>query len=242
MANLLIVAGNTALKAAWSTGTTLGKVYRYQGEKMLEYILYLTEKEKPEILTISSVLGVSEQEEIILRKECGHLIILDQRHTKELLKYDFPEYLSTDRVAGLIAARYLFKGKSCSVFDIGTTLTIDFMNSAGKYLGGNVSPGLMTRLKSLNRYTKTLPLVDIPRKIESEGYSIESSIGSGVVLGIMFEIEGYARLRPNNITIFTGGDANYFAGKMKNSIFVVCNLELMGLALITEDYVEKNIK
>ena len=29
---------------------------------------------------------------------------------------------------------------------------------------------------------------------------------------------------------------------MKNSIFVVCNLELMGLALITDEYVKKNIE
>ena len=55
----------------------------------------------------------------------------------------------------------------------------------------------------------------------------------------MFEIEGYNRLRPENIVIFTGGDANYFAKKMKNSIFVVSNLVLMGLALITDEYVEK---
>ena len=58
----------------------------------------------------------------------------------------------------------------------------------------------------------------------------------------MFEIEGYIKSRQDNIVIFTGGDAIYFAKKMKNSIFVVCNLELMGLAIITEDYVSKNIK
>ena len=58
----------------------------------------------------------------------------------------------------------------------------------------------------------------------------------------MFEIEGYVKTHQDNIVIFTGGDAIYFAKKMKNSIFVVCNLELMGLAIITEDYVSKNIK
>lgn len=41
--------------------------------------------------------------------------------------------------------------------------------------------------------------------------------------------------------IFTGGDAIYFAKRMKNSIFVVSNLVLMGLALITDDYVKKNL-
>ena len=45
MANLLIEIGNTALKAAWAEGMTLGKTYRFQGEKVMEFILSITEKE-----------------------------------------------------------------------------------------------------------------------------------------------------------------------------------------------------
>ena len=42
MANLVIDIGNTALKASWADGMTLGKTFRYQGEKMLDFILSLT--------------------------------------------------------------------------------------------------------------------------------------------------------------------------------------------------------
>ena len=240
MANLLVVTGNTALKAAWSDGVTIGKTFRYQGEKMLDYLLSLMEKDKPEVLTVASVYDILPEEEAVLSRYCRHLIILDKAHTHYLLKYDFPEYLSPDRAAGLVAARFLFKGKRCTVFDFGTTLTIDFLGSDGRYLGGNISPGCRTRFKALNRYSKALPLVDTPDSVAQEGCSEQSSIESGVVLGIMFEIEGYIKSRQDNIVIFTGGDAIYFAKKMKNSIFVVCNLELMGLAIITEDYVSKN--
>ena len=66
-----------------------------------------------------------------------------------------------------------------------------------------------------------------------------SSIESGVVSGIVFEIEGYLNLHPENIAVFTDGDANYFAKRMKSSIFVICNLVLMGLALIADEYVQK---
>ena len=52
MPNLLVIKGNTALKAAWSDGVTIGKTFRYQGEKMLDYLLSLMEKDKPEVLTI----------------------------------------------------------------------------------------------------------------------------------------------------------------------------------------------
>ena len=44
MPNLLVEIGNTALKAAWSEGITLGKTFRYQGEKMFDYVDSLVEK------------------------------------------------------------------------------------------------------------------------------------------------------------------------------------------------------
>ena len=84
-------------------------------------------------------------------------------------------------------------------------------------------------------------MIDTPVSVQPEGTSLESSIGSGVVLGIIFEIEGYIKAHRESIVIFTGGDAIYFAKRMKSSIFVVCNLELMGLAIITDDYVKKII-
>ena len=67
-----------------------------------------------------------------------------------------------------------------------------------------------------------------------------SSIEAGVICGIQFEIERYLDENPENISVFTGGDANYFAKRMKSSIFVISNLVLMGLAIIAEDYVRKN--
>ena len=241
MAHLLVEAGNTALKAAWAEGTTLGKTFRYQGEKMTDYLLQLLDRERPEVLALASSSGVTAEEEALLRSRCGHLVLLDAAHPEVLRDYGLPGYLSYDRAAALIAAGFLFKDKPVTVFDFGTTLTVDFLGPDGKYLGGNISPGCRTRFKSLERYSKRLPLVDTPESIVTEGHSIRSSIESGVISGIMFEIEGYARLRPENIVIFTGGDAIYFAKKMKNSIFVVCNLVLMGLALITDDYVKKNL-
>ena len=141
----------------------------------------------------------------------------------------------------MIAARHLFNGKGSIVFDFGTTLTIDVIEPDGEYVGGNISPGFRTRFKSLSRYSRTLPLVDTPLSVRQTGDSLQSSIESGVVSGIMFEIKGYLSLFPEKMVVFTGGDALYFAKRMKNSIFAVCNLVLMGLALIADKYyVERN--
>jgi len=241
MPNLLVEIGNTALKAAWAEGKTLGKTFRYQGEKTLDFILSITEKEKPKVLTLVSVRPITADEEARLRQECAHLVILDSAHPDYLKFYDFPEYLTYDRACSLLAVRYLYKGKACTVFDFGTTLTIDFMDAGGNYGGGNISVGCRTRFKSLSRYSKSLPLVNTPLSFPRRGRALQESIESGVISGIMFEIEGYIRQEPDNVVVFTGGDAVYFAKRMKYSVFVVSNLVLLGLALITDDYVEKSL-
>ena len=112
MANLLIDIGNTTLKASWAEGMTLGKTFRYQGEKKISFILSQTSKQKPEIMVISNIRSFSNQEVERLRGECGHLIILNDEVLKER---NLPSYLTPDRAASIIASRYLFKGKGCTV-------------------------------------------------------------------------------------------------------------------------------
>ena len=237
MANLIIDIGNTALKASWADGITLGKTFRYQGEKMLDFILSLVSKSKPDVMVLSSVRTFSPQSVEKLRNECGTLLVLEGKMFEE---YDLPSHITPDRAASIIASRYLFKGRKCTVFDFGTTLTVDFIDAEGRYEGGNVSLGLRTRFKALNRYSRTLPLLSVPEEIKDRGMNIAESVHSGVISGIMFEIDGYMSRNPENITVFTGGDAIYFAKRMKNSIFVVCNLVLMGLALIADRYDKKD--
>ena len=166
---------------------------------------------------------------------------MDSAHASLLRDSGLPEWLSSDRAASIIAVRHLFNGKSCTIIDFGTTLTIDFIDSDGRYEGGNISLGCRTRFKAINRYSRSLPLIDTPPDSPALGNSLDTSISSGILSGIMFEIAGYVSEKQDNIVVFTGGDANYFAKRIKNSIFVICNLVLIGLALIADGYVnEKN--
>lgn len=236
MANLLIEIGNTALKAAWSEGMTLGKTFRYQGEKVIDYICSLTARERPDLMVVSCVYPLSDCDADRLSRECGKMVLLDGNHPQILGKYGLPAWLTYDRAASILAVRHLFQGRGCTLFDFGTTLTVDLIDASGSYLGGNISPGCRTRFKALNKYSRSLPRIATPEKTDPVGTSLEGSIASGVISGILFEIEGYLALHPENVAVFTGGDANYFAKRMKNSIFAVCNLVLMGLALIAEEY------
>ena len=154
MANLLIDIGNTALKAAWADGMTLGKTSRYQGERIMDFILSLTADQKPETLVLSSVRNFSDKDIRILKENCGRLVYIDESVSE---RYGLPAFLTPDRTASLVASKYLFKGKGCTVFDFGAMLTVDFLDKEGNYEGGNISVGCRTRFKSLNRYSKNLP-------------------------------------------------------------------------------------
>lgn len=233
MANLIVDIGNTALKAAWADGMTLGKTFRYQGERMVEFIVSLTEKDRPEIIVLSSVRKFTAQNMARLEEICDRLLVMD---AEVFGHFSIPDHISPDRAASIIASRYLFKGRSCTVFDFGTMMTVDYLGKDGEYEGSCISPGCMTRFKSVHRYSKQLPLLGIPEETEEKGLSAISSIHSGVISGIIFEIQGHICQNPENIIVFTGGDANYFAKRMKNSIFVVCNLVLLGLALIADGF------
>ncbi len=240
MENLVIDIGNTATKAAWTDGETLGKTFRYQGDKVLGFVTGLTAKVKPEIMLISSAKSLSFNDIEALEKECGRLVIMDSFHTAIASYYSLPVYLSPDRAAAIVGARKMFEGRPCTLMDFGNTLTVDFIGENGEYQGGNISPGSRTRFRAINKYSKSLPLIDAPEEEVEVGTSIPTSIAAGVTTGIVYEIEGYMREKPQNIVVFTGGDANYFAKRTKSPIFVVCNLVLMGLAVIADEY-EKRV-
>lgn len=235
MTNLIIDIGNSALKAAFAEGMDIGQTHRYQGEGILEFIKGLTLIKRPYVMVVSCVRKNDENLFKSLAGECERLVILnDDTSLPKENRYAAPPTLGADRLAAAVAVTELFPGKDCIVFDFGTALTIDFISKKGDFSGGNISLGLRTRFKALNAYTQLLPLLETPGEIKLAGGTTNEAISSGVVLGLIFEVEGYINRFPDHTIIFTGGDAIYFAEKMKSSIFVIYNLVLMGLARIAD--------
>jgi len=233
--NLIIDIGNTALKAAFAEGVELGQTHRYQGERILEFIKELTLIKRPYVMIVSNVRVFEDEFYKNLEKECEKLVVLNEKTKLQIEnRYLTPSTLGPDRLAAAVAAAELFPGKNSIIFDFGTALTIDFVSENREFLGGNISLGLRTRFKALNRYTQQLPLLENPDEISPVGRDTNEAIESGVVLGLIFEVEGYISRFPEHTFIFTGGDAIYFAEKLKSSIFVVYNLVLMGLARIAD--------
>jgi len=74
--------------------------------------------------------------------------------------YSTPDTLGVDRIALAAAVINEFPNTNVLVIDSGTCLTYDFVNEKSQYLGGAISPGLLSRYKSLKDYTANLPFLD----------------------------------------------------------------------------------
>ena len=94
------------------------------------------------------------------------------------------------------------------------------------------------RYKALNHFTNKLPLLSKNEEFSFIGKNTNQAMNNGVINGIIFEIEGYVSKLETEFTdlkvVLTGGDAFFFAGMLKKTIFVVANLVLIGLNRILE--------
>lgn len=152
--------------------------------------------------------------------------------------YQTKETLGKDRIAAVVGAFKVYPNSNILVIDAGTAITYDFINDKGQYLGGNISPGLEMRFKALHQFTGKLPLVRQSDFTNLFGRTTEEAIRAGVQHGIVHEadkvIDSFKEFYKNLNVIITGGDANFFDLKLKNSFFVHFNLTALGLNHILE--------
>jgi type III pantothenate kinase len=232
--NLIIDQGNTLCKIACiepSGNISFSSVF----EKLTpEIVKDLIQTHQPEYGILANVKKVDAPVLELLDASLKTFVVLGPDTPLPIRNgYATPETLGFDRLAAAVGAWSIQPGKPLLVIDLGTAVTYDFVSQDGVYTGGNIAPGLRTRLKSLNDHTSTLPLVEPLTEFDLLGISTETAIRSGVMQGLLFEINGYIdalKLQyPSLFAFLTGGDLIYFDGKLKNGIFVDANLVLTGL-------------
>ncbi len=152
--------------------------------------------------------------------------------------YETKDTLGKDRIAAVVGAFDLYPETNLLVIDAGTAITYDILNDKHQYLGGNISPGIDMRFQALNQFTGKLPLVSQQEYNKLYGTSTEDAIRAGVQNGIVFEvdraIDTFKEFYNNLKVIITGGNAEFFDKKLKNSFFVHFNLIALGLNRILE--------
>lgn len=193
----------------------------------------------PEIrLAMICVVGkFSQKSKQILQEYWKLFLVTPDFSFPFAISYETPQTLGADRLTLAAAAYQQFPQKNVLVIDAGTCITYDFIDAAGVYQGGAISPGLGLRYQSLNDYTQQLPLLQPAAPEHVIGKSTAGAIHSGVVYGVVHEIEGaiahYQLFYKDLTVILTGGNADFLQDKLKNSIFANSNFLLEGLNFLS---------
>ncbi len=237
--NLVVDIGNTRTKfSVFNRGDVL---FTVPVDEFRPEHIEILKQEHPGLdkAILSTVKDYPEELKNSFIKSFSTFIELDENTPLPIENlYKTKSTLGKDRLAAVAGAFDLYPDTNVLVIDAGTALTFDIINDKRQYLGGNISPGLEMRFSALNKFTGKLPLVqknDFPKLF---GTTTEEAILAGVQHGIIFEvdraIEIFKDFYSNLKVIITGGDADFFDKKLKNSFFVRFNLVAIGLNRILE--------
>jgi len=197
----------------------------------------------------SSVTKIDARFAESLRMLLGGSLAIFTRETPLPIRIDYlsRSTLGLDRIAGAVAANHLFPDESVLVLDSGSALTADII-TGGALVGGNISPGLSMRFRALNTFTGALPRIAYSAEdsLPHFGHTTEEAIRSGVVLGMLAEIEGWIQLAREDFgvgkVIFTGGHAPLVCPLVKSEAEILHEPLIVAIGLnIIYRYNETNL-
>jgi type III pantothenate kinase len=129
------------------------------------------------------------------------------------LNVEFPDRVGLDRLLNALAVTdFLPKGTPAVVIDVGTAVTIDWLDEWHVFQGGAILPGPRLMFESLHRETAKLPLVDshaVP-EVDLPGKNTRHAMDAGVMAAQLgaaeYLVREYARPAVNPPwVILTGG-------------------------------------
>jgi len=235
--NLCIDWGNTNLKAAIFDNDLLQQQFTFSEEAALEKVSGLLNTYQPIKAILCSVTSHNDELAALIKSKIKSFISLDS-YTRLPINnaYLSADTLGPDRLALVVGAHMLHPDKNNLVISLGTCITYNLVQKNRTFRGGAISPGLHMRLKAMHTFTDKLPEAGMNGDLILLGYDTVTCMRSGAVFGMAAEIDGmlnnYEAQYPDFNAILTGGDASYFASKIKSKIFADPDLLLKGLNLI----------
>jgi type III pantothenate kinase len=180
MTFLAIDIGNTRLKWAHYASPRPGSPAMAHGAVFLEQIDHLAETDWKSLAAPGSMLGCNVAGDAVKRRIEEQLEIWDveprwvvpSAHDGGVVNgYDHPGRLGADRWVALIGARARVMARGAArpalVVMVGTAVTVDSLDAAGRFLGGLILPGFGLMLRALEQGTAGLKvptgeIVDFP--------------------------------------------------------------------------------
>ncbi len=235
--NLCIDWGNTNVKAAVFTNDKISNFFAIPHADAKEKIASVIGLFNPQKAIMCAVGEVKKDVDQFIADRVKDYVIMDGNTPLPIHN----AYLSNDTVGpdrlALVTAAYMLNPESNNlVISLGTCITYNFITKNKTFRGGAISPGMKMRLKAMHQLTHKLPEVEADGDVLLLGYDTATCMRSGTVYGIVAELDGmlaqYGAAYPDFNAILTGGDAPYFAGRIKSKIFADPDLLLKGLNLI----------
>lgn len=142
-----------------------------------------------------------------------------------------------DRLLCALAA-YSVAEQACVVVDVGTAVTVDFVDGEGVFQGGVIAPGARMMLKALHEHTAALPELkfEVP---SGERGPFGKDTKHAMQLGVANAIRGLVRTMIEQYSeafgaypqiIATGGDAGALFAEDDLVEHIVPDLQLLGIA------------
>ncbi|MEM1356092.1 MAG: type III pantothenate kinase [Planctomycetota bacterium] len=243
--NLLAVSvGNTRTRVGAFVDDQLNQVSTFRndrlgkiGEAIDQAVSPLKGKDDTHVLLSTVQPEVGEKVEQVLQQRLGLTVYRVERDLPIPIgrQLDREALVGEDRLLNAAAAYDKLK-QACVVVDAGTAMTIDFVDGAGTFHGGAITPGAQLMLDALTQRTAQLPEVEFTKPDEVIGHNTVEAMLTGVfhgTRGIVRElVEQFAEKAGQfPLVIATGGDAQSLFRDHDLIDRVVPDLTLLGLAL-----------
>ena len=157
--------------------------------------------------------------------------------TKDIQLSNLPDYFGVDRALACLAALNTIENplkKDLLIADFGTILSITKLNSNGSILGGQLIPGFLTQLKSMEKYTKNLK---VPKKFEIPSKDFLTNTEEAILKGVINSLTGVIKNSFNpskDILLTCGGDSEFLTKSLKtqkDNIINNPNLAMEGMII-----------
>ena len=157
--------------------------------------------------------------------------------TKDIQLSNLPDYFGVDRALACIAALKIIENpfkKDLLIADFGTILSITKLNSNGSIIGGQLLPGFLTQLKSMEQNTKNLK---VPKKYKVPTKDFLINTEEAILKGVINSLTGVIKNSFNpekDILITCGGDSQFLTKSLetsKTNIIIAPNLVMEGMII-----------
>ena len=236
---LVIDAGNSNIKVALFDGYEFRAHWRLTSSELAQ--LAKMNAEHLDAIVIASVVPALNPTLTRIAEDHFKLTPVFVDHTTPTglkLLYDSQAELGADRIVDAVAAVEKY-GAPCIVVDFGTATTFNAINAEHEFLGGAISPGLMTCSEALFARAAKLPRVKFERPPRVIGASTTTAMQSGIYYGYVSLVDGIlarmiAEMSVTPHVIATGGLAAAIASGSEYIELVDETLTLEGLRLVYE--------